>query len=522
LDGSPQVADVYGVFGGASKWRTMLVVGQRGGGTAYTALDVTRGESFGAGADQAKFLWELTDAELGESWSEAAIERVSYPGGGTGAAAWGVFVSSGYHENDNLQYNKEGYLYGVEAASGNGLWSDGTNAIKKIKLISETGTLNYTGNTTALFQAGEIVRGGTSGAYAVMDACISSGTFGQMFLSGVQGTFVNAEALIGSLGATAVANGTLTQVAGAQKNNALSSPVTGNFNASDHVEDCIYVGDLYGTMYRVDSIGKGQTPSASKLFKFNPYPSGPDERPIRGKASIAYNEGSSGLWVYYGTGRYETAADKVNNQQQYFFGLKDAATPRATPYSVADLTTLEARFTAATIGGKAMTVRTINGSNTSANPWAMKLFAGQSGWGGPATSGGSERVFTKPLVVGGIVFFTTFIPDSDICTGSGDTYVFALDYKTGMPPTSPVFDLNGDGKFTDADKVLVNGSLVMPIGVYVGRGQGSAPVLFKDTLFITTSTPQTGSVGSGNVTGLNALLVNIPQKKIRVESWKHN
>jgi hypothetical protein len=50
-------------------------------------------------------------------------------------------------------------------------------------------------------------------------------------------------------------------------------------------------------------------------------------------------------------------------------------------------------------------------------------------------------------------------------------------------------------------------------------------VLFKDTLFVTTSTPQyqqTGSVGSGNVTGLNAFLVNIPQKKIRVESWKHN
>jgi hypothetical protein len=100
--------------------------------------------------------------------------------------------------------------------------------------------------------------------------------------------------------------------------------------------------------------------------------------------------------------------------------------------------------------------------------------------------------------------------------------VFALDYKTGMPPTSPVFDLNGDGNFTDADKVLINGSLVMPIGVYVGRGQGSAPVLFKDTLFITTSTPQAGSTGSGNVTGLNSLLVNIPQKKIRVESWKHN
>lgn len=134
LDGSPQVADVYGLFGGVSRWRTMLVVGQRGGGTAYTALDVTKGDSFGAGADQAKFLWELTDAELGESWSEAAIERVSYPAGGTGATAWGVFVSSGYHENDNLQYTQEAFLYGVGADTGTGLWSDGTHTINKIKL----------------------------------------------------------------------------------------------------------------------------------------------------------------------------------------------------------------------------------------------------------------------------------------------------------------------------------------------------------------------------------------------------
>ena len=335
LDGSPQVADVYGFFGGANKWRTMLVVGQRGGGTAYTALDVTKGESFGAGADQAKFLWELTDAEMGESWSEAAIERVSYPGGGTGAAAWGVFVSSGYHENDNLQYNKEAFLYGVEADTGNGLWNDGQNTINKIKPTTEKKSLGYKNLATDNFVVGEVITGQTSGAKGkITSIIISPDLNGTLFVTDNHGSFSNNEQIVGSAGHRAVANGTLVLVEVGQKNNALSSPVTGNFNFQDHIEDCIYVGDLYGTMHRVDSIGKGQTPSASKLFKFNPYPLGPDERPIRGKASIAYKEGGSGLWVYYGTGRYETAADKVNNQQQYFFGLKDTPTPRATPYSL--------------------------------------------------------------------------------------------------------------------------------------------------------------------------------------------
>ncbi|MCU0560540.1 MAG: PilC/PilY family type IV pilus protein [Desulfobacterales bacterium] len=537
LDGSPQVADVYAKFGALSdQWRTLLVIGQRQGGAAYTALDITTGNSPGAASGPARFLWELTDAEMGETWTDAAIERVA---DGASGSAWGVFVSSGYAVNKNLQPTKEAYLFGVQADTGAGLWAGGQS---KVKLIAEQYKVDYRDLLGgALFPGMKalIFTRPTTFEATVASVTATSPTSGTLYLTNVTGTdtiktndpiFFPGNIVPGApTSRMATANTNMQQTIGAQPNNALNSPVTANFNPADGKEDCIYVGDLYGTLFRVDTIGKGQSPSVSRLFKFNPYPASPDLQPIRGKASTAYSDAADLIWVFYGTGRYETAGDKVSSQQQYFFGLKDNAAPRATALSLADLSALEARFTSATFGDRTRTVRTVYGANPSANSWALKLYAGQAGWNGPAGSGGSERVFTKPLVVGGIVFFTTFVPDADQCTGSGDTWLFALDYKTGLPPTKPVFDLNADGKFTDADKLTIDGSKVAPVGVYVGRGVGSQPVLHQDTMFVTTSNSNLtdfdgnlGNNGLGNPTGLNAFKVNIPQNRIRVESWKHN
>jgi type IV pilus assembly protein PilY1 len=50
------------------------------------------------------------------------------------------------------------------------------------------------------------------------------------------------------------------------------------------------------------------------------------------------------------------------------------------------------------------------------------------------TSPSAERVISKPLAYGGIVDFLTFVPNSDVCSAGGTSYLCAVEYNTGMAP----------------------------------------------------------------------------------------
>ena len=65
------------------------------------------GKGFSDATSPARFLWEFTDADLGESWSDPVIERVR-DAAGANERAWGVYFGSGYSENDNTQYLQGG------------------------------------------------------------------------------------------------------------------------------------------------------------------------------------------------------------------------------------------------------------------------------------------------------------------------------------------------------------------------------------------------------------------------------
>ncbi len=523
VDGSPIAGDIYADFGGATdEWRTILVTGEREGGEAYFALDITYGKQFNDALEPTKFLWEFTDSELGQTWGDPSISRVAVKS--STDKAWATFFGSGYMTDPVQQAGKEAYLYGILAHDAGDLWTNSEgDTINKVRvnphfLVNVDAWSEVHDN----FMVGEMVIGQVSGATGTIVAIGNiagipvdrSATFE---LKDVSGTFVDNEQLIGSGTGRAFMNGNQVEVAGDIVNDALSSPLVVDMEGN-YEEDRIYVGNLYGNMYRVLDIGKGMTPKVSTLFTFNH--TSPDINPIRAKASYAYGHNPGDIWIYFGSGRYETHGDKTDTNQQYFFGLKDSATP-VTTYTPDYLVTLQAKFATVTIDGEDKTVRYVNGTNDYAEPWKMQLYEGTFSDGPNAL--GTERVITQPLVLGGVVFFTTFIPDENICAGSGETWVFAVNYDSGLAASEAIFDLNGDGAFSDADKILVDGTEVVPIGIKVGRGKGSLPVLHKDTLFITVTGDGDDGGGSGSDDeDFFAKKVNLPAKKIKLNSWIQN
>jgi hypothetical protein len=492
VDGSPQAGDIFD----GTDWKTIVVTGLGEGGESYFAIDVTSGEPFDHASDPADFLWEYTDAELGETWTAASIARVD-----DGAnEEWGVFFGSGYSTTD--QANKQAYLYGIVADSAAEMWNDGSGATDRILVSSAgaTGNLEFY-SKVGDFTVGEVVTGVTSGAYGTITAANAD----SLDLQDIFGTFIEDETITDSVTGAALVYAALE---GAKLDDALAATLAADLDA-DIVADHIYVGNLYGIMYRVKNIGKGQTPTVSKLFNFSPAKNSNNDTPIRAQAAFAYQAVADNIWVYFGTGRYEAQFDKTTSNQQYFFGLKDSLTSTDEyTYKVgtglqlngSDLVTLDADYVVDDATGTE--VRIITGSNPSSDPWAVKL--------DKPSSGASERVIVKPLVAGGIVFFTTFIPDQDICAGNGDTWVYALDYATGLAPTDPVFDLNQDGVVDEQDKAVdSSGNVYNVAAVSVGAGQGSNPVLYKKTLFITT----TGE-------GLEGLDVDVGDINVQLGSWK--
>jgi len=119
-----------------------------------------------------------------------------------------------------------------------------------------------------------------------------------------------------------------------------------------------------------------------------------------------------------------------------------------------------------------------------------------------------ERVTASPLVAGGIVFFTTFEPDiEDPCKCGGIARLYAVQYDTGCPPTSPVLDINGDGSVDEGDMIGEE----VPRSITIGYGLPS-DVIFDpaDSQIIIQTSDAT----------VHAITVKLLGERIRIHSWR--
>ena len=172
---------------------------------------------------------------------------------------------------------------------------------------------------------------------------------------------------------------------------------------NDGFIDTAYVGDLGNNMWRftfctaADESSCGTSNwSGGMLFQS----SVGVIRPIFTSATVA-KDSMGNLWVYWGTG--DKTDPTAANAQEKFYAVKDN---RTSTYGIGNLEN----------------ITTSTYDNSSTNPgWYINL-AGQG-----------EKVLADPVVFGGVVYFTTFIPDQsgDPCAYGGDANLYGVDYVTG-------------------------------------------------------------------------------------------
>lgn len=152
------------------------------------------------------------------------------------------------------------------------------------------------------------------------------------------------------------------------------------------------------------------------------------------------------LWIYFGEGRFYHPGDELAPRRK-FYGVSDPCykqyldtTSTYTQYTGDDYT----QYAMGTSADKCGTVtlsdlvdQTTSISVTSSNT----LASGKKGWyinmaaastGSTAAETGAERVLTDVRAdLNGVVYFTTFTPNTDVCVPGGTTSMWAVKYNTG-------------------------------------------------------------------------------------------
>jgi type IV pilus assembly protein PilY1 len=211
--------------------------------------------------------------------------------------------------------------------------------------------------------------------------------------------------------------------------------------------------------------------------------------PITAAPTVTIDDANK-LWVFFGTGRYFGNSDKVDNNVQRLFGIKDSVvngictqttTTNCLDDNLVDVT--NATICLVCSGGTNQvtdptnpTVTTFHGTGTTS---MIGLVDQRDGWRVTLPTGSgtnaAERSVVSPTLIGGTVFFPTFVPTNDYCASTGVSYLYALYYKTGTAATTPVVGTTTAGANVNVQtKVALGVGLASSMSVQIGsQGAGN-------------------------------------------------
>jgi type IV pilus assembly protein PilY1 len=452
VDLKPKITDVR-IFTPDSDhpngWGTILIGGMRMGGTcgncstasgappisrtvggqpvtfytAYFVLDITNPEQ------DPKLLWTFTQADLGLSTSYPAVMRVNPATSGktdNTSARWFMVVGSGPTGYDGAAGTAQtGALYAIDLKTGP---KDPGTGNSLVVTFSTGDTRTFVGDPLALD--------------ADLDYRTDSVYAGTVRDTGSTPRWVGAMLRLTTDG--------------------------GNTDPGSW-------GKAGGTT-RIPTALLAQFPSSGST-QVGPVPSAP---------TVTLDD-SRNVWVFFGTGRYYSASDKINAETQHFFGVKDPvifgscnqASENCERRDLVNVTNAVVCSECA-LGTNQVTdpnnanVSSLLGNSTSS---LQGLVQSKHGWYTALTAAG-ERDLVSPNLLGGIVFFPTFTPESDVCSGSGSASLYAVFYQTGSAWGSSIVGTQAVGSNTNVRRSVALGSdvgMTSQLALHLGaQGSGSS------------------------------------------------
>ncbi|HUQ12593.1 MAG TPA: PilC/PilY family type IV pilus protein, partial [Steroidobacteraceae bacterium] len=280
--------------------------------------------------------------------------------------------------------------------------------------------------------------------------------------------------------------------------NGLSAPRAVDVNA-DGLVDYFFAGDLLGNLWRFDvSATSASSWTHDKVFTATDASS--NAQAISSAPGVARDPSTGKIWVFFGTGRYMTAADQASTATQTYYGV-----------IVGQDGDEGGNLTRSDLQERAIHVVDDATGRRAFEPGETSVDTGQHGWfidlTDPPDTG--ERVISAPLIFDDILIFSSIVPASSTtvnsCEAGGSGYINALQAFSGTSLPAPFFDVANPTITDESDNVLPIGSLP------IGAGMPTAPIIIGDKLVV-------GDSSGGTPTDMD---VNAPGgSSTRRVSWR--